>query len=167
MSLSELHIRIRRRLQGSVLRARYRLGVETLPTGPVSLNSQFRTLIGSDNRSEILTRYRELFPHAVQAELEEADRLLNHRFRLLGHTMVHPGKIAWSRDPVSGVEWGNQFSPDISYRGPDRLGDIKLPWELAKHQYFFTLGKASWLSGNPLFAVEIRDQIEHWMDANP
>ena len=81
--------------------------------------------------------------------------------------MDHDEQIAWSRDPVSGREWSRGFSPDIVYRGPERLGDIKLPWELNKHQYFFTLGKAAWLSGDIAPAVEIVRQIDDWIEDNP
>jgi hypothetical protein len=53
------------------------------------------------------------------------------------------------------------------YRGPKRLGDIKLPWELNKHQYLFTLGKACWLTADPSPALEIVRQIDHWIEDNP
>ena len=112
-------------------------------------------------------RYRELFPEAVERELAEARQLAEHRVTLLGHTTEHGKTIAWSRDPVSGRDWPRGFSPDIPYRGVERLGDIKLPWELNKHQYFFTMGKAAWLSGDDALAAEIAHQIDHWIDDNP
>lgn len=112
-------------------------------------------------------QYRALFPDAVGPELAEANRLAAHRFTFLGHTMDHGDRIAWSRDPVSGREWARSFSPDIAYRGPERLGDIKLPWELNKHQYFFTLGKAAWLNGDVGTAAEIVREIDHWIEDNP
>src|SRR5690606_2356240 len=64
-------------------------------------------------------------------------------------------------------DWPRGFSPDIAYRGPSRLGDIKLPWELNKHQYFFTPAKAAWLSGERRYSAEIVRQIDHWIDDNP
>lgn len=123
--------------------------------------------MASDQKAVLVSRYRELFPEAVRAELAEARRLAMHRFTFLGHAMSHEGRIAWSRDPVSWRDWSRGFSADIAYRGPERLGDIKLPWELNKHQYFFTLGKVAWLTGDPAPAVEIVRQIDDWIDDNP
>ena len=68
---------------------------------------------------------------------------------------------------MSGRDWSRGFSPLIAYRGSARLGDIKLPWGLNKHQYFFTLGKAAWLTANAAPAVEIVRQIDHWIADNP
>jgi uncharacterized heparinase superfamily protein len=131
------------------------------------LDPAFRHPIDASRKSALAPRYRELFLEAVGAELAEATRLADHQFTLLGHRMVHNDRIAWSRDPVSGREWSRRFSRDIPYRGPARLGDIKLPWELNKHQYFFTLGKAAWLTGDAAPALEIVRQIDHWIDDNP
>ena len=165
--LSASSQRIRRRLRTLSTHARYQLGLSTLPVGSVRVSSQFRHPIDVARRDSLIARYRELFPDSVRAELNEAGRLLNHRFHLLGHAMDHGDVIAWSRDPRSGRDWSRAFSPQIPYRGPGRLGDIKLPWELNKHQYFFTLGKASWLTHNPIFAREIVRQIDRWIVDNP
>ena len=159
--------RIRRRLQVHYERTRYRLGLPEPDPGQVFIAHAFRHPIDATQKLLLTCRYRELFPDAVQSELAEARRLAAHRFTFLGHTVEHGERIAWSRDPVSGREWTRDFSPDIPYRGPERLGDIKLPWELNKHQYFFTLGKAAWLTDDPSPAVEIVRQIDQWIEDNP
>jgi hypothetical protein len=133
----------------------------------VRLAADFRHPIESGKRSRLAALYRETFPEAAAAETLEAARLMAHRFTLLGHQTDHGDRISWSRDPVSGREWSRGFSPDIPYRGPERLGDIKLPWELNKHQYFFTLGKVAWLGGDRGNAVEIVHQIDDWIADNP
>jgi hypothetical protein len=164
---SDLTNRIRRRLQALRKRTRHRLGWPTSAQTPAKLCKAFSHPIDSRTRSQLLSRYRELFPEAVRTELSEARRLAAHNFRLLGHEMAHGDTIAWSRDPVSGRDWSRGFSPDIQYRGDERLGDIKLPWELNKHQYFFTLGKAAWLTGDSSTAAEIVRQIDSWIEDNP
>ena len=163
----DLKIRVRRRLRTSYERARYRLGLPAPKPGPVELARTFRHPIACDQKALLVSRYRELFPEAVQSELAEAHRLAMHRFSFLGHEMNHEERIAWSRDPVSGRDWNRGFSADIIYRGSERVGDIKLPWELSKHQYFFTLGKAAWLTGDASPALEIVRQIDDWIDDNP
>jgi uncharacterized heparinase superfamily protein len=139
----------------------------SLTVPDAQINPAFRHPIDASDKKRLAARYRDLFPATVDAELAEARRLAAHQFTFLSQTMAHGDRIAWSRDPISGRDWPRAFSRDIVYRGPDRLGDIKLPWELSKHQYFFTLGKAAWLSGDAAPAVEIMKQIDHWIDDNP
>ncbi|MGH9891921.1 MAG: heparinase II/III family protein, partial [bacterium] len=163
----DLPTRIRRRLRVLHARTRYRLGLPEPDAGEVGIAPSFRHPIDAAQRSLLTAQYRDLFPDAVLTELAEARRLAAHRFALLGHTVDYGERITWIRDPVSGREWSRGFSPDIPYRGAGRLGDIKLPWELNKHQYFFTLGKAAWLTDDPALAGEIVRQIAYWIEDNP
>ncbi len=127
----------------------------------------FRHPIQASHRAELVAAYRQKFPVAATSEVAAAEQLAAHRFTLLGHTSAHGARIGWSVDPVTGREWPRGLSADIPYRGSRRLGDIKLPWELAKHQYFFTLGKTAWLEQDPAFSLEIINQIADWIDDNP
>ncbi len=165
--LRHLVERLRRRARTVRARARYRLGVPVAAPADVRFNEQFRHPVDLGRSEPAATRYRDVFQQSIEPELAEADRLAAHRVTLLGHTFDHGERLEWSRDPVSGREWSRKFSADIPYRGGERLGDIKLPWELNKHQYFFTLGKAAWLRGDVEPALEIVRQIDHWIDDNP
>jgi hypothetical protein len=164
---SDLSRRVQRRLRALQLRTRHRLGFRPADPGHVGLASAFQHPIDVNRKAVLIARYRELFPESVDAELAEAARLATHRFSFLGHTVQHGDRIAWSRDPISGRDWPRAYSSGIAYRGPERLGDIKLPWELNKHQYFFTLGKVSWLNDDASLAAEIVRQIDQWIDDNP
>jgi uncharacterized heparinase superfamily protein len=167
VSLHDLPTRIGRRLRALRVRARFRFGIPEPDLGDIDLAKHFHHPIDATQKVLLTERYRELFPDTVQMELTEAHRLVRHRFNILGHRVDQGERIAWSLDPVSGVDWSHGFSPDIAYRGAERLGDIKLPWELNKHQYFFTLGKAAWLTSDQSPAVEIVRQIGHWIEDNP
>jgi hypothetical protein len=165
--LARIWRKVDRVSRAGVTRLQHHLAWPSLVTGPVRIAADFRHPIDAGHRSALIARYRGHFAQSAEATLENARQLLEHRFRFLGHTIQHGAEIAWSRDPVSGREWSRGFSPDIAYRGPRRLGDVKLPWELSKHQYFFILGKAAWLTDSPLFAREILTQIDHWIRDNP
>ena len=167
VATSDLTARVGRRLRGEVERVRYRLGMTALDPGPVRLSESFQHPVEHRERAALIEAYRTRFPSQEARELAAAARLLQHDIQLLGHAMRFGPTLDWSRDPVSGRDWGRGFSRDIPYRGPQRLGDIKLPWELNKHQYFFTLGKAAWLTGDARYAREIVAQIDHWITANP
>jgi hypothetical protein len=167
MSTANLRERLRRRVRAMATETRYRLGLPEPGPGAARLAGSFRHPIDARLRPVLVARYRERFSEAADAEIVEARRLAAHRFTFLGHTVDHGDRIRWNLDPVSGREWSDGFSPAIPYRGPGRVGDIKLPWELSKHQYFFTLGKAAWLTGDPSFTTEIVRQIDDWIAANP
>ena len=159
--------RVQRRFRKLYDRARYRLGLPDPDPGTATLSSRFRHPIDAAQRATLVARYRELFPEAVDAELAEARRLASRTFTFLGQVLAFDGRVGWSRDPVSGRDWDRGFSPKIVYRGPARLGDIKIPWELNKHQYFFTLGKAAWLTDDSAPALEIVRQIDEWIADSP
>ncbi|MFO1418573.1 MAG: alginate lyase family protein [Methylotetracoccus sp.] len=165
--IEDLITRIGRRLQSRALRLRYRWGLPLAEPGKVAVSTSFRHPVDVSRRTSYIALYRQSFAAACEREREEAARLRTHHIDLLGHPSVHGPHIAWSLDPVSGREWPRVFSPDIVYRGPDRLGDIKLAWELNKHQYFFTLGKLGWLDDDPAYGQEIVRQISDWIDDNP
>lgn len=168
MIATDLSTRIRRRLRTARARARHRLGLAAGQPTDVTIDSRFRHPVDRESKAQLVRAYRDRFGNdAVGREVGEAARAANHRFAMLGHAMNHGATIAWGRDPVSGRDWQHGFSPDIVYRGAGRLGDIKLPWELNKHQYFFTLGKAAWLTDDAGLAGEIVAQIDDWIDANP
>lgn len=164
---NNLAMRIRRRLDRASARARYRFGFAEPDPGACQLARAFQHPIASSRRQALIAAYRTLFPDAVGPEIAEAHRLAAHRFDFLGHPVDHGSTIAWALDPVSGREWNDGLSDDIVYKGPARHGDIKLPWELSKHQYFFTLGKAGWLTGDPAFALHITRHIDDWIASNP
>jgi hypothetical protein len=133
----------------------------------VGIDAAFRHPVRIALETYTLAEYRELFPARAAAEVHAAQSLLAHRFDLLGQPVATGGPLAWSRDPISGRDWPREFSPDIRYRGDGSLGDIKFPWELSKHQYFFTLGKSGWLQTASEPAAEIIRQIDDWIAANP
>jgi hypothetical protein len=167
VSLRDLPVRIGRRLRALHLRARFRFGIAEPGLEDIDVSREFRHPIDVTQKALLTEQYREFFSARVESELAEAYRLARHQFKFLGHEFAFGESISWSRDPVSGRDWSRGFSPDIPYRGPERLGDIKLPWELNKHQYFFTVGKAAWLLGDQSLAAEIVWQINHWIEDNP
>ncbi|MBS0394337.1 MAG: alginate lyase family protein [Proteobacteria bacterium] len=159
--------RARRRAAALATRARYRTGLRTLNPGPAALADGYRPLLAAADVPGTMRLYARRFPEAAAAEVAEARRLQSHEFLVLGHSMRFGAQIAWSRDPRSGRDWPDGFSPQIPYRGPQRLGDIKLPWELAKQQYLVTLAKAAWLAEDPSLARSAVAQMLSWIEANP
>lgn len=103
----------------------------------------------------------------VDVEREFSDQCLKKRFRFLEHWFDFKKKIIWNHDPVSNKLWQNIYSFYIIYIGAQRLSDIKLPWELAKMQYIFILGKTYIYTDDEKYAKEIICHMDSWISSNP
>ena len=111
---------------------------------------------------------RRFGPHVEAAVIERADRIGEGRFDLLGLRDIHFGQpIDWHLEPVSGkraplVHWSR-----IDYLNADVAGDKKIIWELNRHQYFATLGRAYWYTRDERYARTFITHISGWMNHNP
>jgi hypothetical protein len=93
------------------------------------------------------------------------------RFHFLGKDANFGETIDWHWCPETGGSWpilpSHEYTGVHSYYRDDRPGDVKYPWELNRHQYFFTLGKCYARVRNDLYVDMIVDQVIDWLDKNP
>jgi hypothetical protein len=105
---------------------------------------------------------------AARADLlERAERVLAHRFDLLGSGPSDLGcEIDWQRDFKSGRRW-----PDVHIsRVPTVFADgsdIKVPWELCRCQHLPLLAAAYRAGGERRFLDELGRQLSSFIAANP
>jgi len=64
-------------------------------------------------------------------------------------------------------EWEKRVYREISIYSEGAPGDVKLVWELSRHQYFVTLGQAFYLSGDRAYLDELVAQWLNWIEENP
>jgi len=103
-----------------------------------------------------------------EALIARADQFCNHVFDLLGSGPVALGAtIDWFRDFKSGFRWESRHMADLSVIDLTNNADVKVPWELSRHQHFVTLGQAYVLSGDEKYAREFVAQLNSWMTENP
>ena len=160
--------KILRRYRKILYRVKYRYGIEIdIKRKGIELNKTNRLFFDAKARGKIVTVYKRYFQKDICNELEFAKKCCAHQFSFLGHNVEHGEEIRWSLDPVSKTDWDHCFFYDVVYKGEGRLGDIKLPWELNKHQYFFVLGKSYWLTDEDTYCEEIIAQIDSWHRQNP
>lgn len=115
-----------------------------------------------------VNKLKTLFPQNCKESIKAADEICKHNFRFLGFGPVHLGdEIDWSRSFEKGKSWPMKSWFRINYRHHPELGEIKLLWELSRHQYFLVLGKAYWLTGDEKYAKEFICQLNSWLDNNP
>jgi len=109
------------------------------------------------------------FGGSAKAELlRRANRICEGRFDLLGLSNLSFGDpIDWHLEPVSGKEAPREHWSKINFLDPEIAGDKKITWELNRHQYFQTLGRAYLHTGEEVYAQTFAAHLSAWMDANP
>jgi len=116
----------------------------------------------------ILDFLREQLPEVSADIVLRAEQICKHRFNLLGYRDVDYGQeIDWHADAVH----GRRSSMDAWFRIPyldfDRVGDVKIIWELNRQQHLTILAKAYRLTGDARFGHELFQQWYHWQKENP
>jgi Heparinase II/III N-terminus/Heparinase II/III-like protein len=122
-----------------------------------------------DDPDATVSLLRQRFLQEEAAIIKRADRIREGYFDLLGYeNLFFESKIPnWHFDPISKktspmVHWSR-----IDETSSEQTGDKKIIWELNRHQYFTTLGRAYWLTKDENYAQTFIDHIEDWMTNNP
>ncbi len=179
MSFSELTWRIGRKIGANLQKIRlylltsvsdkqgYLTKMEDLTTSGQGCSEFLKNFILQDEKNDIRKLYHELFSECQINTIQKANAILHHRFDFFDCKNVSLGKkINWHLDYKTGKGWPKKFWDDINPRSSE-IGDIKYVWELNRHQHFFLLGKAYFITGEEKYAEEICSQLESWMDQNP
>ena len=113
--------------------------------------------------------FRERFGESVTGHfINAAEKIVSGRIDLLGLNNLYVGTdIDWHREPVSAKRSPLKHWKEFDDLDSAETGNKKIVWELNRHQHFFTLGVAYWLTGDEKFAVAFARQLESWMDQNP
>ena len=110
---------------------------------------------------------RERFPDAIGATLTAANRALAHRFTLFGWMEVDAGaEISWLRDPATGIVGALDFWADVDFED-EAAGNVRVLWELNRHQHLLDLARAFCLTGDRRYADEVERQTRSWISQNP
>lgn len=105
---------------------------------------------------------------AEERAVSRAGRIVAGRFDLLGVRDLSFGDpIDWQLEPVAQKRAPSVHWSRVDFLNPAVAGDKKITWELNRHQYFMTLGRAYWYTGDELYARTFASHLESWMDANP
>lgn len=120
---------------------------------------------------EVTARFellRERLPEQAEEIIRRAEKLVEHRFDLLGHNdLAYGSPIDWHLDFVHGKRAAKEIFYRVPYLDFAQVGDSKITWELNRHQHFVTLAKAYRLTGDARYADEILRQWRHWWAENP
>ena len=118
--------------------------------------------------SSICHLLEQRFPRETADIVQRAERICQHRFDLLGYEDLDYGRdIDWHCDRVHAKRAPRKSFHRVRFLDFAEAGDVKITWELNRHQHFVTLAKAYRLTGDEKFAVEIFRQWKHWHTENP
>ncbi|MBV9181328.1 MAG: alginate lyase family protein, partial [Acidobacteria bacterium] len=164
---AEIRERVRQEWAKRVDLLRYRLHLGFTPTKSRQGNSA-NFFFSAEDLSGISEMLRTRFAPGVAESIRSAERICAHRFDLLGYEDLDYGTpIRWHLDVVHGKEAPRKPWYKIRYLEFAEVGDVKITWELNRHQHFMTLAKAYLATNDKRFAEEIFAQWYDWREQNP
>lgn len=103
-----------------------------------------------------------------RAAVEEAERVLAGRIRLLGDQEIDVGqRIDWNREYRAGIRAPMGFAPAIDYRDYRVTGDCKWVWELNRHHHLVVLGRAFRATGDARYSAAVVARMLDWIEQCP
>ncbi len=111
--------------------------------------------------------YQREFPRQAVPALEQAERLINHEFELLGLKVYLEGRISWNRNPETGADYPLRHHSQVDMFNTERYGDVKFAWELNRHQFFIEVAKAYLVSGDERYPQKIWQWLKSWIEDAP
>jgi hypothetical protein len=111
---------------------------------------------------------RSAVPDAETIILAQADQVLKHRFALLGYDSLDYGaEVDWHLDRVHETRAPARPWTSIRYLDFAEAGDVKVTWELNRHQSLVTLAKAWVLTGQEKYEKGSARLYRAWHAQNP
>jgi hypothetical protein len=142
---------------------------------PRQLLAQFRKrehirfFAAFNNREETVKELRRRFGNeSEERAIQRAERILSGRFNLLGFSDLSFGNpVDWHLEPVAQRRAPLTHWSRINYLDAELAGDKKIIWELNRHQYFATLGRAYWYTGDERYSEAFAAHLLSWVKENP
>ena len=75
--------------------------------------------------------------------------------------------VDWRLDPLTGISSPLVFGKELDYRDDALVGNVKVVWELARHQHLIPLAVAYCVTGKEQYKAAIVAQVQGWIDTNP
>lgn len=131
-----------------------------------SLNNFFPSFT---SKAKTIQAFRESFDKdSAKFFIEKANKIVDGRFDLLGFINLDFGNpIDWHYEPISDTQSPLKHWKQFDELDSKETGDKKIIWELNRHQHFFTLGVAYWLTDDERYATKFVEHLEGWMEQNP
>ena len=140
--------------------------INTLKFNSFSFNHNQISKISLLFSNNVVEEYTKLFPELIENIILSSEQYLNNKFYFLGAKFEFSDNIDWHYDPKDKKRWiiKKYDEKNINYNGSPK--DVKIVWELNRHQYFFTLAKAYILTKDEKYSRCIVSHIKLWIEQN-
>ena len=167
-SLHELRVRASQRVAAFSERRGWSSLVKLPNELPHAELATSRFFAGFHDLEKSAAVFKSRWPETTQAVIEQADRICEGKFNLLGFKNLSFGDpIDWHFEPITGKRIPQLHWSKLDYLDAGVAGDKKIVWELNRHQYFMKLGQAYVLTGEERYARTFANHLDAWLDANP
>ena len=150
MTIREVFHRVSRQMLSIV--ERVRLGAGWQPKAPTAV--VFRSLFGDEPQLDLL-KQTITTPSALRT------------IRIFDKEYHFEQGIDWHQDPSGNARAPLTYGKSINYKDDELVGDIKILWELSRHQHLVPLALVFAKSGDTRYRDEVVSQIDSWIEANP
>lgn len=106
----------------------------------------------------------EMIPDSI---VKAADKIVQKDFSFYGSRYRCPDGIDWHHSFGTRPSWPKNHWSEILFRTTYRLGDIKVSWEMNRHQFFTTLALAGIKTGDAQYARTFVALFNEWCEQNP
>lgn len=112
--------------------------------------------------------WREEWKATHHLDEDKLQKLVGGELDLFSYEALSVGSpVDWHRNPLTGQASPKVYGKGIDYRDDEQVGDIKVLWELGRHQHLVSLAVAYAVSGDDEYRQCIADQIDGWTETNP
>ncbi len=122
-----------------------------------------------NSKQETIKSFRENFDKdSADFFVKKANKIVDGRFDLLGFLNLDFGTpVDWHYEPLADKQSPIKHWKQFNELDSRETGDKKIIWELNRHQHFFTLGVAYWLTNDERYANTFVEHLVGWMKQNP
>jgi len=150
-------------------RLRLKIGLENKYHNGIGLADSGHFFCKQQDLDSISAIYKR-HPEARRLLIQRADAICEHRFDLLGYENLNfdrIGQVNWHFDPVHAATLPRYWWQRMLNATSINETDLKIVWELNRHQHLVTLAQAYLVTGGEQYRTEVINQLCSWMDANP
>lgn len=120
------------------------------------------------DRETSVAAYQAIFGEGGAKQfVDAAENIVAGSIDLLGLKGVFCGiDVDWHRDPVSERKSPLKHWKEFDELDATETGDKKVIWEFNRHQHFFTLGVAYWLTRDERYSQVFARHLASWIEQN-
>jgi len=101
-------------------------------------------------------------------ELHLLKEFMNGKWSVFGYQNLSIGQpINWHLEPLSGISTPTSFGKSIDYRNGQKVGEIKVLWEMGRHQFLVPFAIAYYKTKDSKYKEFIAETIDYWIQKNP